>query len=179
MKQSLSWTAACLIVLATGCEKKDQDAALAQGQVAFSKAKQMAGGFWKSACAEADKLSADSGKSALESAKTQLESARDRLSHIQAPSELDGLKMDSVKEEIQRLQAALTVQNIKEETDRRVKDAMTWKENAEKTVDEVKAKLAQADAEYQDLQKKLHDAQATYDDASTKVKETTQKIQSL
>jgi len=101
------------------------------------------------------------------------------MSHMQAPSSLDGLKLDAVKEQIQRLQAALTVRHLKDALDRRVKLAMEMKENAERSVDDVKAKLSQTNAEYQDLQKKLDDAKATYDSASEKVKEADKKLQSL
>jgi chromosome segregation ATPase len=101
------------------------------------------------------------------------------MSKIKAPSTLDGLKLDSVKEEIDRLQAALTLKNLKDQMDTRVSDAMKLKENAEKNYQDVKEKLALADADYQDLQKKLATAQAAYDGTSEKIRETSKRIQSL
>ena len=106
MKVRTGLAAAALLACSLACEKKDQDAAMAQGRVFASKAQDMAGSAWKSVSEQAQKLSADSGKSAIGSAKSQLESLRDRMSHTKAPTEIEGLKLDTVKEEIQRLQAA-------------------------------------------------------------------------
>ncbi len=171
--------AATLVVCSIGCDKKEQDSALSQGQAVVSKAADLAGNAWKAASEQANKVSADSGKSAIEAAKVQMEAARDKLSQIKAPSNLDGLKMDSVKEQIQRLQAALTIQHIKEAMDRRVKIVMQMKDNAEKTADDVKAKLAAADKEYKDLQQKLDSAQSTYNSASNKIDEVEKKLQGV
>jgi chromosome segregation ATPase len=179
MKLITSLSVAVLVAGLTGCDHKDEDAALAQGRSVFSKAVDLAGGAWKSACDRAQKLSANSGKSTIEAAKSQLEAVQEKMSHIKAPSNLDGLKLDSVKEEIQRLQAALTVKNLKEQMDERVKDAMKLKENAEKSAKDVQDRLAQADAQYQDLNKRLDEAQSAYNSAAAKVKDTTEKIKSL
>jgi chromosome segregation ATPase len=177
----LAWALSGLVIIGglAGCEKKDQDAALDQGRVVVSRAADLATGAWKSALAQASKLSADSAKPALESAKAQLERAKSKLSEIKMPSGLDHLKLASIQEELSRLEAALNVQKLKSEMDERVDAAMKTKENAEKTIGEVRQTLAKADAEYQDMQKKLKDAQEAYESASAKVKETSQKIQSL
>jgi chromosome segregation ATPase len=177
MKLAIGVVVAAIVFLSAGCDKKDQDAALDQGRFAMSKAADFASGAWKSACDQAHSLSADSGKSAIESAKAQLEGVRKKMSGIKAPTSLDSLKLDSVKEEIARLQAALTIKNLKAQLDERVEIAKKLKDNAEKSYDDVKGKLEHADAEYQDLQKKLSDAQTAYDGASEKIKETTQKLQ--
>ncbi len=55
------------------------------------------------------------------------------MSHIKAPTEIQGLKLDSVKDQIQRLQAALTIKNLKSQMDKRVEDAQKMKDNAEKS----------------------------------------------
>ncbi len=145
MKSKMSLAAIALMALSMGCEKKDQDAAMAQGRMFASKAQDMAGSAWKSVSEQAQKLSADSGKSAIESAKSQLESVRDRMSHIKAPTEIEGLKLDTVKDEIQRLEAALTIKNLKSQMDKRVEDAQKMKDNAQKSVQEIRDKLSQAE----------------------------------
>ena len=179
MRKELGMAAAALLLFSVGCDKKSQDAGLAQGQAAVAKAGDLAGTAWKSAKDQAARLTSDSGKSAIEAAEAQLVALRDKLSSIKTPSVLDSLRLDSIKEEIQRLQAALELQNLKKEMDIRVKNAMTMKGNAEKSYHDVRNKLTQVDAEYQDLQKKLHSAESAYDNAAEKVKETTQKIQAL
>lgn len=179
MRLGTGLSAIALIALAVGCDKKDQDSALEEGKVAVSKATDFASGAWKSACDQASKVSADSGKTAIESAKSQLEAVRDKMSAIKAPAGMDSLRLDSVKAEIERLGAALTVKNLKDQLDSRVKEAMKLKENAEKNYQDASNKLQQADAEYQDLQRKLAAAQAVYDGAVDKAKEAAKRIQSL
>ncbi|MDR3689809.1 MAG: hypothetical protein P4L46_10555 [Fimbriimonas sp.] len=166
----------CLLLLG-GCEQKDQDAALAQGRAAVNKATELAGSAWKSATDAASKLSADSGRAALESAKANLVGMQGKLAELKSKSGIDGLKLDAIKDQIKRLDAALNLQKIKSEIDAKVDDAKKAKDNAEKSVDDVKAKLDAADAEYRSLQKKLADAQAAFDDASQKVKDSTKKVE--
>ena len=179
MKRILALSSLALLALTAGCDQKDQDNAMAQGRTAMSKAADFASGAWKSACEKANKLTEDSGKPALESAKAQLEAARDKLSKIKTPTSVDDLKLDSVKGQIDRLEAALSVQKLKAEMNARVDDAMKAKDNAVKTVDDAKAKLEAADAQYRGLQRKLDAAQSAYDSASEKVKEASQRIQKL
>jgi len=132
MKLQISLLAACCGLIVVGCEQKDQDAALAQGQAVVSKAQTMAGSAWKSVSDEASKLSPDSGKQALESATKQMEGLKDKMSQIKAPTGLDSLKLESVKAEIERLRAALDLQKLKAELDERVVTAKKLKENTEK-----------------------------------------------
>ena len=61
----------------------------------------------------------------------------------------------------------------------RVQAAQKLKENTEKSVGDVKAKLAAADASYRELSLKLESAQEIYDSATEKVKFVTDKIQNL
>jgi len=179
LKRNHALSGLLLVALFTGCDKKDQDAALDQSRAVVAKAADFASGAWRSAVEKANKLSANSGTPAIEAAKSQLEAVQKKMTQIKAPSSLDDLKLDSVKDQIERLEAALNVKKLKAEMDARVDDAMKAKDNAQKSIHDVRDKLAQADAEYQDLQKKLHDAQAVYDSASDKVKQTTDKLQSL
>jgi chromosome segregation ATPase len=163
-------------IVLVGCEKKDQDAAMAQGQLIASKAQTIAGNAWQSARDAASKLSADSGSAALQSAKSQMEALQGKLSQVKAPTGLDGLKLDSVKEEIQRLEDALNIQKLKTEMDEKVREASNAKENAEKTADDVREELRRADAEYRDLQDKLNRAQSAYNDASQRAQDAAKKV---
>lgn len=162
-----------------GCAQKTQDAALEQGRVAFAKASDFATGAWKSACDSADKLSADSGRPALAAAQSQLESAKAKLEEMKDRSPLEGVKMESVQAEIERIRAALDLQKLKAEMDERVESARKAKENAEKNVQDVRDNLVEADANYRDLQKKVGVAQALYDSAAEKVKSAGERLQSL
>ncbi len=179
MKLKFGFAALLMAALLGGCSKQQQDAALSQGQAALSKAEGLAGGAWKSAVNQAQKLSADSGRPALQAAEKQLEAARDKLSGIKAPAIADKLKLDSVKAEIDRLESAMSVQRMKAALDQRVKIAMGLKENAQKSYETVKEGLERADAEFRDLQSKLKSAQDSYDQASKKVQETRAQIDRL
>jgi len=176
MNKKILILALAAVTIIGGCDQKQQDDAIAQGRVAVNKAGDAVGKAWTATVDEANKLTDGSASRELEAAKSSLESMRDKMSKIKAPTSLDDLKLDSVKEEIGRLQAALTVQNLKADMDARVKDAMQAKENAEKSFDDVKAKLQQADSQYRGLQEKLNQAQKMYDSASDKVKEISDKV---
>ncbi len=167
----------CLIGLAGGCEQKDQDAALAQGKIALNTAEAFAGDAWKSACESANKLTADSGRPALESAANQLQGIESQIKQLKDRSRLDDLKLEDVKRQLQRIQAAMNVQSIRAQIDERVESAKRAKDNAEKSYDDVKAKLDEADREYKGLQQKLGEAQDVLDSATAKVKETSKKVQ--
>jgi DNA repair exonuclease SbcCD ATPase subunit len=150
-------------VLLVGCTPQDRDSAFNQGadlgRKAAGKAVAFAGDAWKAAAERASKLSPESASDALESAKASLEKAKAELK--------PGERLEAAEAEIARLRAALDMQKLRRELDEKVTRAQQLKENAGKTVDDVRAKLEAADKAYQDLNSKLTEAQRTYEDAAS------------
>ena len=142
--KTIQKAAPVLIVLAigvAGCDQKQQDQALAQGKAAMSTAAGFASKAWQSASKQAANINLDSAKPAIESAKSSLESVKTKLSEIKAPTSLDSLKLDSVKDQLQRLEAALNIKKLQKEMDDKVAEAKKVQDNATKSVQDVREKL--------------------------------------
>jgi chromosome segregation ATPase len=174
-----------LLVL-TGCQSDDRDAAMAQGEAAMAhgeaaltKVKGIAKTAWLSASQEAQRLSTDSSRAAIESARQKLAEAQAELANLKMPSKVDALRIANLEEQAARLEAALDVQKLREQLDAKVQQAMATKQNVEQTADDVKNRLAEADRTYQDLRKQLDQAQREYDSAAQRVDDIRQKLGEL
>ncbi len=158
--------------LMLGCTDQQRDEVAAQssdlGRQAVSKVASVAEEAWKRAQDQASKLDSHSAADALQSAKDQLERAKDNLQ--------PGKRLEEAKAEIERLRAALDVHKLQKEMDDKVAEAQRLKENAGKSLDDVRQKLDEADQTYRDLKNRLDGAESAYDSATTKVDEIKKQI---
>lgn len=121
---------------------------------------------------EADQASDKSSKESLDALKTKLEQAKETISNAKVP---DQLKLDSIKAQLEKVDAAAEVRAIREKLDKKVHEAMELKDNAGKTYNDVRSKLEEADRSFRQLSDKLDDAKSTYSAAEKTVKETVAK----
>lgn len=125
---------------------------------------------WTNVQSQASRWTADTSKEALEAGKDKLIDLQSEIANAKLPPEVERIKMDSVKVELQKVGAALDMRKIQEDLDKRVRQAQSLKENAGKTVDEIKADLSKADDAYRDLQQRLASAQQVYEETSRRAK---------
>lgn len=158
------------LLLLIGCSEKDRDAAIDKGaevgKAAANSAQRSLADVWQRTTAEASKLTPDSAMAALEKAKTDIQAAAANLK--------PGEKLDAARAELARLQAAVDLQKTQEALDRRLAEAQKLKENAGKSIDDLKETLRKTDEAYRDLHDRAALAQSYYDAAKAKAEETRQ-----
>ncbi len=111
-------------------------------------------------------LDAQSSKDDLHRAEKDLETAKAKAKKGEANKET----IDHLQAELDRIRAAVNVQEIKKQIDERVAIAAKAKENAERSLDEVKDRLHKADGPFRLLQARLVEAQKAYDAAASRFK---------
>lgn len=149
-------------LLAVGCTPEARDDAItrgsAMGQEAAHRVASAAGDAWKSLADQVSKLSPDSAMSALEDARKSLEKATADLK--------PGEKLEAAKSEIERIQAAIDLQDLRRQADEKLAEAQKLKENAGKTMDEIRERLESADRTYQELKDHINGAEMMYQEAA-------------
>lgn len=167
---SLVW-----IVCAVGCKPEQRDDLTAKGQEALTSA----GSAIKSACGslaeEARKLNSHSSEEALRSARDRAGELVGKLSKIEAPSELERLRLDSLREQVSRLDSALTAQNLRRQWEAALKEANHGKEMAAKDLEEARRALRDKDGSFKALDDRLLEAERAYKNACNRLSEAMAK----
>lgn len=152
-----------LICLA-GCDSRS-DTALDQAGKAGTQMIQSAASvsqkLWEKANEGARNLDLNSAETALKKGQADLETAIKTIE--------PGKRLEIAKSEVERIQAAICVQKLKNLATENVNAAKSLAENTGKSVNEVKSNLESLDKTYERLQSRLKEAQKTYDEATTKV----------
>lgn len=146
--------------------RKDQGEVLETSQRAAGVAGKMIGSGYELLTEKARGLDPNSTETQLRDAKRDLEVEK-------AKAQGSGKSAEKVKEiqtQIDRLQSALEVRDLKNQIDARISEAAKAKENAEKTTDQVKEALHRMDAGFRALQDKLDEAQHAFTEADHKLK---------
>jgi len=177
MKKAAVLAVACAAIgITVGCKQEDQDKIVAQGKQAISSAEKAVGDAVGSLMSQVSNIDWKSSSEAIEKAKRKALDVEKSLNEIHAPTSIDQLHLEAVKEQVTRLEAALTVKNLQSEWDAAVKKAGEGKDLAEDRVKEVGEKLRETDREFRDLDDKLQSAKKAYQAASDKVDETLSKV---
>lgn len=155
-----------------GCKAEDQDRVVEQGRQVLASAKSAIGNAFGSLMQQAGKLDPQSPQKALTAARDKAIDLQKQLSSIKAPTSLDSLHLEAVTDQIDRLKAALTVQNLQNEWDAALKKANEGKNLAQDKIAETAKSLREADAKFRDIDDKLDAAKKAYATASDKVSET-------
>jgi hypothetical protein len=167
--------AALLLVLTTGCKPEEQDRFVADGREAV----EGASSALKSACGslaeEAQKLNSRSSADALEAARRKAGELQAKLSEIKAPTELESLRLDALKEQVQRLDAAIMAQSIRQRWEAALRQANQGKELVAKDVDKARLTLREADTSFKALDDRLLEAERAYKNACNRLSEALAK----
>lgn len=176
MKTLLSWGAAIAavvsVVLGAGCKSEDQDRVVEQGRHAFESAKSSLSDAFASLERQWQKLDLHSSSDALAAAHDKAVELEKQLANVKAPSSVQSLHLEAVKAQIDRLEAAITVQKLQAEWDAAVKKAAEGKDLAQEKIAETSKTLRDADANFKALDDKLSAAKKAYQTAADKVSET-------
>lgn len=167
------------LALALGCNDRDQTDVKINAAVALASAKEAVSTAWNSAMREASKVSASSSKAALEQAKTQTERVQKELGKIEVKSPLTEAQMKAAKEQMAKIQAAMNLKNLREQSEQAVANAMATGKIAEQQYEQASQALARIDAGYRDLKERLDSAQSMYDQASAALNNAVAKVREL
>ena len=154
------------LVFAVGCNDRDRTDVELNAAVAWTSAREAVSTAWSSMSKEAAKITADASKSTLEAVRRQAESAQDRLSKMDLKNPFEVAQMDVAKGQIEKVDAAMTLQDLQEQSKLAVQKAIESGRLVQQNYEEASKRLAEMDATYRSLQDKLVVAQGTYEQAS-------------
>jgi small-conductance mechanosensitive channel len=167
---------AALAAVIAGCKDEDQERVVEEGRKAIAGAESVLGDALGSLMKEAQELDWHSSEQALSAARDKALDLEKRLANIKAPSNLDAIRLEEVKAEVARLQAACTVQNLQRQWDAAAEKAAEGKHLAQEKAGEAGNALREADRDFRDLDDKLNAAKKAYGEASDKVAELVTKV---
>lgn len=155
------------LALVIGCNDRDATDVKINAAVALTSAREAISTAWNSAMREAGKVTASSSQSALEEAKAQTAKVQQQLSKIEIKNPLDEAQMKAVQSQMDKIQAAMNLKNLRQESEQAVANAMATGKIAEQQYEDATNALARIDAGYRDLKTRLDSAQSMYDQASS------------
>ena len=167
------------LVLAIGCNDRDQTDVKINTAVALASAKEAVSTAWTSALREASKVSASSSKAALEQAKAQTEKLQNELGKIEIKNPLTEAQMQAAKEQMSKIQAAMNLKNLREQSEQAVANAMATGKIAEQQYEQASQALARIDEGYRDLKERLDSAKSMYDQASATLNSAVARVREL
>ena len=167
------------ILVVAACNDRDKTDVEMNAGVAFASAREALGTAWDSMSREASKITADSSKQALQEAQKQAEAMQAQLSKIEIKNPLSEAQMTAAKEQLTKIQAAMQVQNLREQSEAAVQKAIESGQVAQQKYEDASKQLAQLDSNYRDLRNRLDSAQSTYDQAASALSGALEKVKSL
>ncbi|MBC8063572.1 MAG: hypothetical protein H7Y17_01980 [Chlorobia bacterium] len=162
-----------------GCNDRDETDVKLNAAVALTSAREAISTAWSSAMTEAGKITANSSKAALERAKAQTARLQAELSKVEIKSPINEAQMKAAQEQMAKIQAAMNLKSLQEESEQAVQNAISTGRIARQKYEDASKQLAQLDANYQDLKARLDSAQSTYDQASGAWSLAVAKVQEL
>lgn len=155
---------AAVVALALGCTPEDREGAVAKARGAI-----------KSACdsltSEAQKLNSHSPEKALVAAKEKAQDLQKQLSEIKTPTPIESLHLETVREQIQRLDAAINAQAIRRQWETVLKEANRGKELAAGDIEKARRSLRDTNPQFKELDDKLLEAERAYKNAGNRLSE--------
>lgn len=167
------------IVFAVGCNDRDRTDVQLNAAVALTSAREAISTGWSSLSKEAARITADSSKSALEEARKQAAALQDHLSKVEIKNPFNEAQMDAAKGQMAKVDAALHLQELKEQSQQAVQNAIESGKVAQQQYESASKRLAELDTDYRELSLKLEAAQNMYDQASSALSTALEKAKSL
>lgn len=164
---------AILIVLAlAGCEPKERDNALSEGQQALDHAKAAVGPTVNSVAEEAQKAFDSGSKEAMIAARTQLENLQAKIAEESKPNSETHRQLARLHDEIAGIDAKIRVADIKSALNESAAKLAAAKDALAKRLADSQKQFDHAKAEHDGLEKRLAEAQKAVDAAGAKIQST-------
>ena len=162
------------LAVVVGCTPSAREEVSARSQKAFVEAKGAVTAAVDSAMKEASKLSARSDVVDLEKARDQADRALKAVEGIRLDFGPIKDKVQSLKLEIDRLDAAIEEKKLRDQWNNAMKVANNGKEVAQEQVDRLRTLLREKDSSFKALDEKLMAAERTYVNTCNRAKQALQ-----
>lgn len=178
--------AACVALALSGCQPEAQKeikqqsgrAAVFAGAAAKSAgAAIMTAG--KSALDEAQKIDWKASLETLTGAKSKLVDLQNQLANLKSPTELDGIRLEQIQNEVFRIEAAIQLQDVERQMLQAIEKANGVKAKTLAEVETQRKRLAEADGAFKKLDKQYQDIKLIYEQTQKHVDELKAKIKAL
>ncbi|CAN1563374.1 hypothetical protein MCEMSE15_02789 [Fimbriimonadaceae bacterium] len=155
------------ILALTGCQLQNR----ITGQRELDRTEALLRAAWLNANEEALRLSAASSLQAKIVARDELVDLQAQIANTRKPKSMDNLRLAYVEEHIAKLDAAIQVDEAKQQLDRRLKEAKSWPENLKKSSAQVRQILEKTDDQVQSLMAEIEEGQSNYKAAENTMNE--------
>ncbi len=155
------------ILALTGCQLQNR----ITGQRELDRTEALLRAAWLNANEEALRLSAASSLQAKIVARDELVDLQAQIANTRKPKSMDNLRLAYVEEHIAKLDAAIQVDEAKQQLDRRLKEAKSWPENLTKSSAQVRQILEKTDDQVQSLMAEIEEGQSNYKAAENTMNE--------
>lgn len=155
------------ILALTGCQLQNR----ITGQRELDRTEALLRAAWLNANEEALRLSAASSLQAKIVARDELVDLQAQIANTRKPKSMDNLRLAYVEEHIAKLDAAIQVDEAKQQLDRRLKEAKSWPENLKKSSAQVRQLLEKTDDQVQSLMAEIEEGQSNYKAAENTMNE--------
>ncbi len=155
------------ILALTGCQLQNR----ITGQRELDRTEALLRAAWLNANEEALRLSAASSLQAKIVARDELVDLQAQIANTRKPKSMDNLRLAYVEEHIAKLDAAIQVDEAKQQLDRRLKEAKSWPENLKKSSAQVRQILEKTDDQVQSLMAEIDEGQSNYKAAENTMNE--------
>jgi len=146
------------ILALTGCQLQNR----ITGQRELDRTEALLRAAWLNANEEALRLSTASSLQAKIVARDELVDLQAQIANTRKPKSMDNLRLAYVEEHIAKLDAAIQVDEAKQQLDRRLKEAKSWPENLKKSSAQVRQILEKTDDQVQSLMAEIEEGQSNY-----------------
>jgi hypothetical protein len=160
-----------ILIFLVGCNSKDRSNIANKSKLAFENARE-------AASLSIESISREAGMLSERSSLADLQSARDRATEVL--QKLEGIKIDvgpfkdkvtGLRREVDRLDAAIAEQRIREQWTSALKAANNGKEVASSNLEKIRVGLKKTDETFRALDDKLIAAERTYRNACNRAKD--------
>lgn len=162
-----------------GCTDREKADVQVNAAVAWASAREAASTAWSAFSREFAKVSSESSRTALEAAKKQGEALQRQLAEVKVESPLTAAQGDAVRAQMEKIEAALTVKNLQEQSQTAVQNAIAAGTIAKDNYEAASLKLSELSDSYRELQQKLESAKSTFDQASKQTDKALNQVREL
>lgn len=162
------------ILALAGCQLQNR----ITGQAELDRTEELMRAAWLNANEEALRLSEASSLQAKIIARDELVDLQAQIANTRRPKSMDNLRLAYVEEHIAKLDAAIQVDEAKQQLERRVKEAKSWPENLKKSSTQIRKTLENTDDQVQSLMAEIEEGQSNYVAAENTMKEIWGRLKS-
>jgi hypothetical protein len=168
-----------LCLASFGCQDVARQEALEHGRQALESSRSALSIAFGSLLQETQDLTQHSSRESLEEARKRLVDLQTKLANLDAPSQLDRLRMEVLQNQIDRLDTALAVRTARKEVELLVIRAEEQAALAGQTLAEKRKELRERDEAFRSIDDRLIAAERAYSEAGNRLTESVALHQAL